>query len=50
LHHGASVGVTTTALMNADFMAAVIYLLPNDQVSSNITNDCLLTQYIATSR
>ena len=50
LLRGASVGITTSALMNADFMAAVIYLLPNDQVSSNITNDCLLTQYIATSR
>jgi len=45
LLHGAGVGITTSALLNADFMAAVINLLPNDEVSTNITNDCLLTQY-----
>jgi len=45
LLHEARVGVTTSALLNADFMAAVINLFRNDQVSSNITNDCLLTQY-----
>ena len=42
---GAGVGINTSSMSNADYMSAVINLLPDDKATTNITNDHLLTTF-----